>query len=364
MLCRSSSTCYIVQDSVARYRIWQVLLAIVAVIFGVCSLQGNIGPQIGDFSVRTISPSSTTTKEPHKVAIREEDSSLPLLVLHIGAPKTATTTIQCYAAGHQSRMATDNVYFLGWLGTNRDKLPCIEDGSEVDFNVMWPDCLYRCQCEDTLWNQFESVLEKHRKLNHTVVYSYEIMYYVKDDCDDFWDRLDQLVKGKWNVRIAFSYRRYYDWLISEYHQGNNAASKKLRHWPDGTNNNDKVLQSFPEFFRNDLDKCAKRGPASVTRRWKARYPSMAITNMHTDADDFLALAFCEIIPEATHVCDHLKSQTPSMKKNGSSSKAQGIYIDRIAMAAYERGWIDGKKYKRYMVQEAIETHAEKLGLHS
>jgi hypothetical protein len=59
----------------------------------------------------TLSPPATTTRE--KTALDNHGNKKPILYLHAGPPKTATSTIQAKLFEHQKNLSKDGIVFLG-----------------------------------------------------------------------------------------------------------------------------------------------------------------------------------------------------------------------------------------------------------
>lgn len=301
--------------------------------------------------------STVVSKKNSRVPQNAHDDA-PLFVLQIGPSKTGTSTLQYYAANNADLLEEDNIYYIG----HNRKRP------EWNLHTMTGFC-YSCdgpkaaEC-DVKWAEFERTINNHYAQNHSVLAIEEMFsafHSSKCEKQHLWDRLIPLL-SKWRVRILFTYRRYYEWVPSQYTQlynpdGCGKSKRKILHrqsWPD---KGGKVIKPFPDFF-DSFEEGNARQPPVIIKKWKDHFDNVQVFNMHTDGE-FLTNFFCQMVPEAARVCNHLSEEYESLTKNPSSKKH--LHFDMLATEAYQRGWVN-KSLSRKYVGRAVEAHAKELGL--
>lgn len=281
----------------------------------------------------------------------------PLFVLHVGPAKTGTTTIQWFAAEQEELLQKDNIYYLGhWP-------------SEKNLHRLYNFCVLPEKMNDELcnrkWAEFETEIDKHHAQNHNILVSEELFSNIilrgEDSRELLLDRLVPL-QHKWRVRVIFTHRRYFEWLPSRYYQNYKPDTKsdmvRKQSWPDEGGG---TIMSLPQYIDQFL-KAEKNPLLWLKKSWDAQFSDVRVFNMH-DNDNFVGAFFCEMIPEARQICDHVWSQpSVTVKKNMSTNKA--LHFDMLAVEAYKRGWID-KSLSRLTVAREIEAFSSKLEkLHS
>ena len=193
----------------------------------------------------------------------------PYLILHVGPPKTATTTIQCNLEKYSNLLVEfDNVYFIGascdhaityrrqhsrpngggggggggiggshQAATNSQQHGMIRHNFTMINGITPPlvnPLLYAIgyKGEHKLTKQqlekshqpmydFQTFLDYHHTLNHSIVYSVEQFSKRLPHTKQVYDRINTIFNtSRWNVHVISTYRRYYDWLYSNYYQDN------------------------------------------------------------------------------------------------------------------------------------------------
>lgn len=309
---------------------------------------------------------------PHRSRLSDENNSLkpsknnnnnkhdkhdirPLFVLHVGPPKTGTTTIQWYAGEHQQLLEMDNIHYLGEYKE-----------SEVDVHHLCFSCIMQKdeQCRK-MWGELERALEFHHSENHNVLISDENFSRfgnAQQEQEYLWKYLMPMISKKWNVRVLFTYRRYYEWVPSwyyEYYNPNGARGKKKKRfllWPESRS---RGIPSFSKYFEGFMKESYDM--VSSLEKWKQHFEDVRVLNMHNGGDN-IETFFCDLIPEAKHFCKTLKSKEKSESSTKNQSASKDLHFDMLAVEAYIRGWV--KKdigLSRTDVRRAVEKHTKKLG---
>lgn len=317
----------------------------------------GIAPLDSFEQLATATESRTSTFESEAI-VSNNDQQKPLFVLHVGPSKTGTTTVQYFAQNNEKVMEDANVYYLGHNGKNRQ-----QDTHRLHSTCLSGSNFDEQACKEK-WAEIYRILDDHHAKNHIVLLSEErFSYYHKEKDEEarLWKYLVPL-QEKWDVRVVYTYRRYYDWLPSKYYQVFNpmggsryeANMAKRLEWPDMKG---KVIPSFPEFFEAYSNKWSLKHPAAMKKKYEDRFDNVWFFNMHMEGD-FLPNFFCKMVPEAGSLCEYLRTEYTSIVKNPSTSKH--VHFDMIAVEAYKRGWLD-KSLARRDVAQAVEDFSAEQG---
>ena len=296
---------------------------------------------------RATSSISTITANPHNT----RHDGAPLFILHIGPPKTGTTSIQYFSGENEQMLRHDNIYYLGQYKKRQ----------EMRVHDLCFSCLMGKEkdCQQK-WRDLESKVNYHFEQNHTVMMSEEnfiVQDAEGDNEEHLWKYLEPML-SKWNVRVIFTYRRYYEWLPSWYHQYHNPngdrGTKKKRFllWPDGKR---RVIPPFRSFFQQHIDNDFNL--LVEVKKWKAKFSDVRVINMHSGGETVRQM-FCNAIPEAKKLCDVASRAKKFKTKN--SSKVKYVHFDMIAMGAYREGLVKAG-LSRTEVRQAVEAHSPGLG---
>jgi hypothetical protein len=291
----------------------------------------------------------------------------PLFVLHIGPPKTGTTTLQCELGLKYPNLKQENFYYLGTYYAPLCGLPI--DHRIEGFSTATRPVLLHCYaphankgCDlDKQWLEFASILESHK--DHNVIMSDEMFQHLFEQ-DDV-QRFAKLLQPHWDVRIVYAYRHFYSTLPSLHHQLNDpyattpgmpyAVEKTM--WPkDGgykimpfrSSNYFYISQEIEHFFH-----------------WVIAFGNVNVFDMqNTNGVDYLPAFLCTMIPEAKSLCQQqsqtevsLSSDSSSHNDNNSASKY--LHYDMLAVAAHEQGLLDHtNNMTREMVRDAVQVYCE------
>ena len=136
----------------------------------------------------------------------KKNSSSPIMIVHIGPRKTGTSTIQLLLEKSKEDLKVNSFIYI-------DK----ED-------VCIREYFYKGECERIETKSFENKLQRLHSSNKNVILSSERLPRSVRDDNDFRFLLNKL--RNWDIRIVATYRRYFDWLLSEYTQECNLRAKR------------------------------------------------------------------------------------------------------------------------------------------
>ena len=190
-----------------------------------------------------------------------KDNDKPLFLLHVGPPKTGTTTLQYFLSEYRDSFAKDNWLYVGrwydeegeWMGYHdppfaqmtefecqvhtyaddsqdeewglvaiyNDYLESFEDGynstQEVppELRFDWTHNIHAPEC----WKRFLAEMHRIRRAGMNVLVSDEMICIRGHNQEEFhFDMLKDTLSPDWNVQIMATYRRFHAWLPSEKNQ--------------------------------------------------------------------------------------------------------------------------------------------------
>ena len=257
-----------------------------------------VSPIHGQFSIQTRNQQSPSILRSSKNGTNNRGSnstSKPLAIIHVGPPKTATTTIQvrpsvqwglsflsivntsrsfphvststiqqCGLDRLSGKLARkDNFFYLGNACRVGKAVRMNNDVESLQlFQLIWElqngDDI-NPQQQSSLLNQTKASLEEHRRQHHNIILSSEhftsqVLHWHGDDrgIDDdiFFNRLKLLLEG-FDVKVVIGYRHYFEWLSSIYYQHHHHDDRYLQ-WHDKHGG---VMQhpSFHQFAKQHVD---------------------------------------------------------------------------------------------------------------
>lgn len=336
------------------------------------------------------SAAHSTTDTDHHVALsakthrqqlvhgnNHERSLDPAFVLHIGPPKTATTTIQCGLHYWSEHLATaDRTYFMGKTCPQSPAMGNNETAIAGHHLLMG---LNGGNIETRGYQALKSRMEYHHTRGNHMVYSNEGFANHMEDKNITWQVLQELFVG-WRVKVVIGYRHYFEWIRSLYYQQYLNAKKYKLNWP----NQDKG-QEHPSFLWY-LDyhlKCYETGNLSVDgghhapafghhlslstyKKFAPYFNNIEFFNLYGHGD-ILTNFICEMLPFAASTCDVLKSQALQRERQNAQGVVHRVSksfdAQRIAEAAYEQGMIDPDLSKPDVV-DLIEQKVQETKLES
>jgi hypothetical protein len=287
----------------------------------------------------------------------------PYFILHVGPPKTATTTIQCGLGDFSIPLAVnDSYYFVGKQCPNqKGDIPNGEQqipGHHLMMGIIYGNPTSRGV------EKLQSRMKHHHGMGNNMIFSLEAMAGRLEDKETVWDMFGSLFEG-WHLRIVVAYRHYFDWIRSMYFQSY-IGDKYLR-WPHEKNG--QPHPSFQEYLgyhlqrwqSNDIDYDDPRAfgqhfSLSAFRKFARHYEDVQIFNLHQGGDP-LANFVCKMLLTAHTVCQTLSERYQDLNEAAADVHrvSHSFDADRLAIAAYEKGLVDGRKIpKKKLVKEIVK----------
>ncbi len=207
-------------------------------------------------------------EHPHMSKQLSDHHQDPWFVLHIGPPKTATTSIQCGLEKHSLRLAkTDGYHFLGG-GCGAEGRPYVmPNGEAVVLRKQITDALNDPHPTAKNLHHFKDLVERAKFLKskgRSAILSSELFgahLYANDRVmDGIKDMFFSEEQGfGWNpsrVKIVLAYRHFVDWLPSYHFQNHCAYAREFsfakEEFSNGKSLEDKKVQPFVEYAERYL----------------------------------------------------------------------------------------------------------------
>ena len=146
----------------------------------------------------------------------DETIHKPYFILHVGPPKTGTTSIQCGLTNVSLTLAAlDHTYYLGkpCLGGIYDGT--MENGESRTFKthrMVIGELSRNIKGEET--THLQNRLEHHHSLGHNIILSEEALAWRLANSGA---PMLRSMLTLWNTIVVLSYRRYHDWIRSRYY---------------------------------------------------------------------------------------------------------------------------------------------------
>ena len=331
----------------------KLLIALIALVFYVSYL--NVESVLSIDKVDTFERNKllnrrTTSFKPIESLPSEQENGRRNLVVHVGPPKTGTTSLQTDLSGFMEILRQDGYEYAG-----RFYKPSVNSEGKSALNrrdsllqgsarSMFKRCeeIPRSKCA----NEFLQELRNYR--GSSVIVSEESLSQWKES--DVLAFRDAMVADKWNVTIVVTYRHLFEWLPSAKFQRERidrwAAFKS--NWPgEGPGKNGRPLDPlFPSYFRewrNYHVFCDV-----LIEFFQNAFPVVTL-DIHDDTS--LRTSFLCSIPHASKSCQ--ESQRLDREKEETHMNLQddtpSSFYDAVATAAAAKGFLDTSLVERRFV---------------
>lgn len=305
-----------------------------------------------------------------------DDHQKPWMIIHVGPPKTGTTTIQdLFGSQEIFKMLAlkDNIYYMGSSGQGRKLTHSLDDSYNKKNNTgVVTAKVFRMR--DFVWDNsplFTQAVRDHQKAGHNVVLSAEHFtsyptnwnklfenILLRPPQSDAGDEKNSTINNNdaspfgFRVKIVLTYRHFFDWLPSMYHQ----RYLGYRDFKDGKKMPGiaKVVEEFVSFNATD-EEFVKFNPSRRSsiannykgvsgslyayHKWTSRpelYDRVDVFDMHqqkvttsdnadynsaTSSKSLFANFVCQSLPSATNTCRFLR-------QDASSNRSQYNIVSR------------------------------------
>lgn len=288
----------------------------------------------------------------------------PVLVLHIGPHKTATTTIQCELTYFRSELAQNKnapLIYLGRTGV------CNNESSESFEYILDSQALGKCLDNEVPcnvqkeWKDSIELLGKLANKKYNVIVSDEIFSRIlpkKESLQLLHSTLSQLFQ----VKVVIGYRRYFEWRVSSYSEAyKNALDEE---WPrDGgrkivpfTTSYRYMRQGDQRRYREAAEQAGLHPTEYLQQLWTNYSFHVEIFNMHQDGDLITNFVSNQILPEGVKsALDIARMNANRMPQHKNPSASHVFDYDMLAVEALEKGLIPKHEMlSRQMVSNMIQ----------
>ena len=300
------------------------------------------------------------------------DPTAPMLVLHIGPHKTATSTEQCALTRYKERIYAEAS--VAYLGMNYEgcRQPYDETRPMLDFDTrtLFRACFEKdspppsvCR-ESKAWKTLEGRLEYFSNRGESVVISDEafarsVLHADSNGGGDNKSMLYELFNKYFpgRVRVVLVYRRYFEWLVSMWNEANKKKVGEM--WPSEGGMNVEIFPEYIKHLTGYSEISAQRGLHPVKylqSMWTNHSSEVLLLDLHEMRDDRegTVIRFVrEILPPPVGdvlaremAADHDKHDRPNLSRN--------VDFDRLAVAAHQEGLF--KNMSRGKIRKMAEKY--------
>lgn len=275
----------------------------------------------------------------------------PLVIVHIGPPKTGTTSVQNFLACHDQVLEKDNFFFLGKV--NRE---CAKKQKKD-----WVRPFVQLQGLPRKMRDIDGSKlrdEIHERLNNgnNVILSDESFVGTSEKSGPLLQSLNTTTSAghdivQHDVVLFIGYRRYYDWMLSLYHYENTPQWYAKAAWEKWPSQGGAKVPTLTEFFHRHI---VNQHPAAEYRdAFSQTIPNVVYLNLH-NTNDVLSEFLCEAVPSMRHSCTYYTSDVlagTEKKANRRDAKdPHSLDYELLAHQAFVRGLIHGNITRRRAVQ--------------
>lgn len=289
----------------------------------------------------------------------------PILYLHIGPHKTATTTLQKELTRYGRLLMRNSIKFFGRKGGQR---------FQKELNYVEPGYRVLPSNETNNVRTLTVALREQKALGNDVVFSDEYLsedLTVRSDSRFYLVGIENLtylarLSNEWDVRILMGYRPWFELVASRHNQifKPSKAKKRSRLWPDQGGTvvlpmerfwNDE--QRYVKWWNNDWGAQQWNNPAHVKRIFSEFFDDVRIFDVHEG--DVVENFLCDLLERATAACDRYRS---GRKVSVFHNAAVPVCYDMIATAASTKDYFDRNLSRPEVVEMVRYRHENQLNL--
>jgi len=351
---------------------------------------------------KRISNENTTTKDltPPPLETSNKNKKQPILILHVGPPKTGSTTLQCTLESLRESLEQDGIAYIGrpeclgqninyeWKKEFRVFATAMVDGFACQKEMIYLDRSAGQQGKQQhlpsqCWDKFVQHLDAYRRSGTNVIFSDEAMSNRLSRKKQYrpalpypWEALRLALQG-WDVRFLVVHRPLYDYLPSVYTEIYKVGphKRKLQLWHGGGQCPQQNGRVVPRPFDGreqtreitiarllEPNQQLYPTPAEIYELIQDQNFTVSLVDMKAlgdDGEDFIARIICEEIPGARTTCqalkDNNKGETTTQKQLNPSMP---LHYDFIAIEACQQGMFNGTLISRQTVRSALKKRQE------
>ena len=318
----------------------------------------------------------------------------PILYIHVGPPKTATTTIQSTLTHHKNELLENSILYVGksiprekWVPNFPHPAYCTmyQQFSERSQKIT-PTCVdvlnqtlvqYYSESVRSIYANDEKeedeglkshkITSTHQKTGQSsvrdIIMSCEVIGIMFSSSGRERERAETALKlfasmvQDWDVRIIIGYRPYFDFVTSEFNEQWEIKPKKrkMNIWPKSGGKRVPLIQSI--FDSNGEVKDAWPFSDKMMEVFSREFHNVTvfdITKPSQDGKNLVTYLFCDILESAQKACETIATEEEGERKN----VAQPIDYDMLATAAADSYLFNLTKLGRLKVGQMIQKYHE------
>ena len=268
----------------------------------------------------------------------------PLLVVHVGPPKTGTTSLQHMIGVYEPQLMEDNYFFAG-------------GSSFIDsFNICTRRMVSSPNVTHECWTNIFNATEGHRKAGHNFILSNEVLSLRAND-EQYFDVLRRVI-DPWmpNILVVVGYRHLHNFVHSTHYE-----LQKNERWPS-LRERGKNVDSFVKFWQANHGKVSigpVPTPAAVMAHFRNLHYNVSVLDIETKEQ--ISEFFCRVLPNASHTCQYHKVQPPFIPTLNTKDLGRVNY-DSLALLAFEQKMFKKTQTRGY-VRAKIKRFNERVLKH-
>eukprot|EP00984_Skeletonema_dohrnii_P018194 scaffold8441_cov88-Skeletonema_dohrnii-CCMP3373.AAC.1 len=290
----------------------------------------------------------------------------PVLYLHIGPPKTATSTIQAKLFEYTDLLANDGILFLGRADRPGKKTWYLDKFPHPAHCPMYKRYAERADgVSPDCFSILNKTLQSYYNSGKDLVLSDEvtgIMYYSKEGEKEA-ERAQTALKDlsgiiqDWDVRIILGYRPYFDFVTSQFNEQweIKPGKQRMNKWPQ---QGGKTVPLVKDSWSPQTGFALGGWPftTDLANFFSQIFDNITVFDI-TTSEDFIAKILCNIIENAQQACQKQKKFASSGLPEKKVNVASPLDYDMIATAAASKG-LFRLDFSRSIVVEKIKQHHE------
>ena len=297
----------------------------------------------------------------------------PWFVIHMGPPKTATTTIEQEMTAYADYLQKDNYVYLGkYYHQTKKRHPILETLRSVACQGQ----VYRARRDQKdqprCWTQMLDQLKEFKGKNLLLSdeeFGFKWSRTIKEgDTPIDWISLFRDISQDWNIVAVIGYRRLAEWLPSARQQNDRwyrgRADDRLVQWPPV---GEHLGALFPDILSYPQVAQDGRPPYywfeyftdDIIQNMEAYSVPYRMFNLHEKNIGLRTNFICNAVPDARVTCAQSRFDDESGENlQANPGRSDSLFYDAIATKAADMKLIDKSKYSRHEVTTALQYYHE------
>lgn len=296
----------------------------------------------------------------------------PWFVIHLGPPKTATTTLETEMTNFIHTLGQDNYLYLGkfypftkTLGKRHRILEILRD--------------LKCQEErrksrkTKCWNEMMELLKPLRGTNIFLSdeeFGFRWTDFPEGESPIDWISLQKDIGKHWNILAIIGYRRLHEWIPSARQQNDRwfkgRRNRRIMDWPSPHGKGSHLSPLFPMV----LEYPQISGNDVTPKFWFHYFTDDILRNLQNyripykmfhmyHKEPLRSFFLCNILPDAPLSCaESRRLDLVREEMRANPAQTESLYYDAVATHAAARGWVDTVHFTRHEAAEVLQLYQE------